>query len=346
MQPHQQLEHAIAAWMDHPPENVVACSSGTSALHLALVSIGLLRGDRVVMSDYNMVACPRAATLAGLTPVLVDCGDDLNIDPALVEEAASPGRGTVRRPVLSAILATHVYGRRCDMDALHATAARHHLDIIEDLAEAHGVRPHPGTAAACWSFQRTKHVHGEEGGAVAFRHLHSAVRARCLRNMGFVCANPVDSTYHDYTHVPGGHNYRLADLLATPILDSLARFDEDMGWRRRLEGFYDAFLPGSWWQPPREAPWVHDVRIPGLTHTRQDAVVAALRRAGFHARHGFKAVSSQEEYARCRRYVPSAGGKAGAASREVVCLPLQRHLVESDCLRAVGVVLSALKAHQ
>lgn len=313
-EPYQELERRWAEFNDLDPRGMVACSSGTAALHLVLEAARLPAGSRVVVPDYTMVACARAVTMAGLRPAFVDCGPDLLIDP----------RGNGFRDALcagaSAAMAVHVYGRRCDMQAVTELAAARKAYVIEDLAEAHGIRPHPGTDAACWSFYRNKVVAGEEGGAVWFRDRRRADLARSLRSMGFTEA-------HDYTHIPRGHNYRMSNAHAGLILRSLAAHGVNLAHRRILEESYLGATPVRWAMPSRDVPWVYDMRIPGLTADRQRAAVTKLREAGCGARYGFKPLSSQEEY---RAWVGSIGRVQQGASTpvthaaavEVIYLPL------------------------
>lgn len=325
-EPYQLLEQEWAAFNGVPPECMAVCSSGSAALHLALECLCLPPGSEVIVPTFSMIAAARAVTLAGLRPVFVDCGDDLLMDPGLVAEAAE-------RPKVAAILPVHVYGRRCDMAALAPLAEGAGLWLVEDLAEAHGVRPHPETDVACWSFQRTKVVHGEEGGAVAFRLPAHAALARSLRDMGF-------APERDYWHAPRGWNYRLANLLAAPIRGSLLAVEASVVARWRLWAAYDAACPVEWRPPVPESPWVYPARVPGLTAARQDAAVQALKAAGVAARHGFRPLHLQEEYRACS-FV--GGGNALRASTEVITLPLSPGAVtEADCARAFDVLRRAL----
>lgn len=324
MQAHEELEQKFGDWLSVP--NVVACSSGTAALHLALESMCLPRGE-VILCDYNMVACARAVVLAGLKPVFVDCGDDLLIDPSQVADAVC--NNTV------AILATHVYGRQCDMDALNAIADRHDLHVIEDLAEAHGVQPHRKSDAACWSFYKNKIVAGEEGGAVSFTSPAAARLAKQLRTLGFTEA-------HDYTHVPRGHNYRLSNIHAELVLQSLAGVRSSLYYRRQVEEWYNSFCPLGWMttnlHKRREAVWVYDVRVPGMLPEMQTAAVRRLREAGIEARYGFKPMTSLREFYDAN----SLNSSAAAASREVIYLPVTLRTTRSSVQRAMELLQEIL----
>ncbi len=332
---YQQFEKEFGEWAK--VQNVVCCSSGTAALHLALEAMQLPPGSKVVCPDFTMVACPRAIVLAGLVPVFVDCTPDLRMDLDLLDEAASAYD-------VKAIMAVHIYGRRNCMSSIHALAADHGLKVVEDMAEVHDVPVDPSTDAACWSFYRNKIIAGEEGGAVAFKDRGHAVHASQLRSLGFT----VD---HDFMHIPRGHNYRLSNSHARLILASLRGYRHLSPFlggphygstmeeaRRRIEGWYNEQCPIGWRMPPRDAPWVYDLRIPGLTSERQGEVIRELNRAGIAARHGFKPMSRQEEFKGCRKY----GGEAAVrASREVLYLPIQPGVTSQDTARLAFQILKA-----
>ena len=326
MEAFQRLEREFAAFNGLDPAGMVACSSGTSALHLAFEAMRLPAGSEVLVPDYNMVACPRAVTLAGLVPAFVDCDERLLMSMRHAGEA-------YRENETRAVLFVHIYGRRYDVNRF-AWAAVNHVEppgiaIVEDLAEAHGVKPHLQTDAAAWSFYRNKIIAGEEGGAVWFRDPAHAALARELRTLGFTAA-------HDYTHTPRGHNYRLSNAHADLILDSLHHYPRNLAERRRLEAAYDRHCPAEWRMPPRQAPWVYDLRIPGMARPQQIEVVRTLQAAGFSARFGFWPMSRQEEYQGCRVV---GNGNAVRLASEVVYLPLTPGQVTEDgCQRAMEII--------
>jgi len=351
MEPYQQLEVEWAKFNDLDPAGMVACSSGTAALHLALEALHLPPRSEVIVPDYTMVACARAVTLAGLVPVFVDCDERLLMDPKRVREAVNSSVPYLEQAV-SAIIVVHIYGRRLESLGSPLGWPVPLPKVIEDLAEAHGVKPHPSTDAAGWSFYKNKIVAGEEGGAVWFRDPEHAALARQLRNLGFTDA-------HDFSHAPRGHNYRMSNAHAKKVLEN---FEPCMGFeglrnwtsslekvvqeRRRIESWYQVACPVEWRMPPREAPWVYDLRIPQLTVEGQGHLVRELNRMGIAARHGFKPMSRQEEYKNCKRVVgfkemwSSVSGwtgmsKADNASREVIYLPIQPGVTtEAYCKRA------------
>ncbi|MDB4786241.1 DegT/DnrJ/EryC1/StrS family aminotransferase [bacterium] len=276
MQSYEQLEKEFGCWAG--VNNVVACSSGTTALHLALEALQLPLGSKVLVPDYTMVACARAVTLAGLVPTFVDCGDDLLITVDLVREKLTKD--------CTAVMPVHIYGRQCDMQPIIDLAYDNNLAVVEDLAEAHGVKPHPATDAACWSFYQNKVIAGEEGGAVAFREDKHAKLARQLRCQGFT-----DS--HDFTHLPRGINGRLSNANSALIIESLHNYDYNIEIRRQIEEQYNSLIPDSWKMPPRLVPWVYDIKIESADVSK---IVQSLNKEGVQARHGFKPMMSQAEY--------------------------------------------------
>lgn len=337
MEPYQQLEKEWAEFNDLDPTGMVACSSGTAALHLALEALRLPQGSQVITSDYNMIAVPRAITLAGLTPVFVDCDDRLLLDTDLIIEGSRGGHNR-------AVVAVHIYGRPINMEKVHdevyvAQQGRQSVSIIEDLAEAHGLTPHPKTDVACWSFYKNKIVAGEEGGAVWFKDQSNADLARQLRSLGFTAE-------HDYNHVPRGHNYRMSNLHATRILDrtqnrwgSVGDAEDNLRRRREIEGWYEFNCPIDWLQSARQCPWVYDFRIPGINYYTQGRVVKSLQDAGIPARHGFKSMHRQEEYCGCTFVKSGPFARSSLLSSEIIYLPIQPGVTTAqECKRAFDIL--------
>lgn len=304
MQVFEKLEEKFGEWIDN--NNCVAVSSGTSALHIAcevmsyVYSMG--EGARIIIPEFTMVACPRATVMARFKPEFRDCSDNL-----LIEEF-NPNR----MPVMP----VHIYGRRVDVGWFIMNGC----EVIEDLAEGHGINPHPRSFAACWSFYKNKIIHGEEGGMIAFRESEHAQIARELRSLGF------DSN-HNFLHRPRGVNARMSNLHAEPILKSLLEVGNNLEWRRKLKQTYDSCIPEEWEMPDtRQVDWVYDLRIPGLKSSVQDLIVRECRNRGLEARHGFKPCSLQKEYGgKCEE-----GLNALRLSQEVMYLPIHDQMTEHE----------------
>ena len=307
MEPYQELERTWAQFHGLDPAGMVACSSGTAALHLALECLDVPQGASVLVPDFTMIACPRAVSMAGLVPILVDCDDRMLIDLAPVKRTHRELWDTT-----AVVMPVHIYGRRCDMLAISEFSEHFGLKVVEDLSEIHGVQPHPDTDAACWSFYRNKIVAGEEGGAVYFRTVSKARQARRLRSLGF-------TEDHDFLHVPRGHNYRLANSLAKLVLESISSFKSSVDERRQSVALFDGSCPLAWKLPARDQPWVYDIRIPDLPSILQDFTVKRLNQEGITTRHGFKPVYVQPEYKDCLRI---GSAKSLVLAREVIYFDL------------------------
>jgi len=305
MELYQKLEVELEKWTHC--SNMVSCSSGTAALHLGLESLNLPLGSEILVPDFSMIACPRAVVLSGHTPVFIDCDPQMNLDTDLVRLAITNKT--------RAIMLVHTYGRPICMDSVMSLAYKYDLYVIEDLAEIHGKLPHGSTDVACWSFYKNKIVAGEEGGAVAFLEPEFATRARQLKNLGF-------TDEHNFIHIKRGHNYRMSNLHAQPIIESLRRFDANIEERRTQVKLCDSLCPPEYLLPQRMFPWVYDLRIPEMSYEQQNKLVKTLVSAGIKARHAFKPNSSQPEFYQKNRCILHREWNSHRFSKEVIYLPL------------------------
>ncbi|MEK0098743.1 DegT/DnrJ/EryC1/StrS family aminotransferase [Streptomyces sp. A475] len=181
----------------------VAVNSGTSALHLSLMALGIGTGDEVVVPSFSFAATANAVRLVGAEPVFADITPDTYcLDPA----AASAVIG----PRTAALIPVHLYGHPADMDRLMPLAARHGLAVVEDACQAHGAALHGrpvGTfgQAGCFSFYPTKNMHALEGGMITTGDRQLARTLRLLRNQGME---------QRYENEIVGANLRLTDVAA------------------------------------------------------------------------------------------------------------------------------------
>ncbi|MDQ1538881.1 MAG: perosamine synthetase, partial [Actinomycetota bacterium] len=255
----------------------VACSSGTAALTLALRALGIGPGDEVIVPEFTWVASAWAVTYVGATPVFVDCADDLNIDVSLIEEKITP-RTKVLMPV-------HVYGLRCDMDAIMKLAFDYNLRVVEDAAEAHGVRPVGDVA--CFSLFANKIISSGEGGICLTDDPRLAGQIEHLRGM----ASSGDPTF---IHKKLAHNYRMTNLQAAVALAQVERLDEFLAVRREVEDRYNAGLKDIeqvTLMPPRDVVWMYDLRVEHRKELRE-----FLKAEGIETREFFKPMSRQPIY--------------------------------------------------
>lgn len=270
-----RFEEQFAAWNDQAYG--VACSSGTTALTLALRALGIGPGDEVIVPEFTMVASAWAVTYTGATPVFVDCGDDLNIDVSRIEE-----RITARTKV---IMPVHVYGRQCDMAAILKLAFEYNLRVVEDSAEAHSVRPVGDIA--CFSLFANKIITAGEGGVCVTDDPHLAEQMAHLRGMAF-------SPEHDFIHKKLAYNFRMTNLQAAVALAQLERIDETLLARKKIEAHYDAGLsdlPGVTRMPPRDVLWMYDLLV-----ERREPLREFLAARGVETRVFFQPMSRQPMY--------------------------------------------------
>jgi perosamine synthetase len=255
----------------------VACSSGTGALTLALRALGIGPGDEVLVPEFTMIASAWAVTYTGATPVFVDCADDLNIDVSLIEARITPRT--------KAIMPVHVYGRRCDMDAIMHLAHEYNLRVVEDSAEAHSVRPVGDVA--CFSLFGNKIITAGEGGICVTDDARLAGQMAHLRAMAF-------SEKHDFIHRKLAYNFRMTNMQAGVALAQLERIDDIIATRKRIETHYDealADIGGITRMPPRDVLWMYD-----LLAEDRDELMAHLAQNGIETRYFFQPMSRQPMY--------------------------------------------------
>jgi perosamine synthetase len=274
--PHvRRFERAFAAY--NGIAHGVACSSGTTALTLALRALGVGPGDEVIVPEFTMIASAWAVTYTGATPVFVDCGDDLNIDVARIEEKITP-RTKVIMPV-------HIYGRRCAMEPIMRLAYEYNLYVVEDSAEAHGVPPVGDIA--CFSLYANKIITAGEGGICLTDDARLAGQIAHLRSMAF-------SGDHSFLHKKLAYNFRMTNMQAGVALAQTERLDDLLTARKEIERRYDeglAGIDGITVMPPRDVLWMYDVRA-----ERREELRNHLTAEGIETRLFFKPMSRQPGY--------------------------------------------------
>ncbi len=208
----------------------IATTSGTTALHVALLAHGIGSGDEVITTPFTFIASPNSILFTGAKPVFVDIEPDtFNIDPAQVARAVTSRT--------RAILPVHLYGQMCDMDALQAVADRHGLAIIEDAAQAVGAAYRGQRAGSfgtgAFSLYATKNVMSGEGGMITTNEEAIAERCRLLRNHGMR-----RRYYYDML----GYNFRMSNLHAAIGLAQMDRWADFTQKRRANAAFLSSNL--------------------------------------------------------------------------------------------------------
>ena len=215
----------------------IATSSCTGAMHLGLAALGLKPGDEVILADINWIASAAPITYLGATPVFVDVlSDTWCIDPSKAEAAITSRT--------KAIVAVHLYGNLCNLDALQAIGKRHGIPVIEDAAEAigsiwHGKRAGSIGAFGTFSFHGTKTITTGEGGMFVTQDKELYKKVLTLSNHG----RAVGQTKQFWPEAVG-FKYKMSNLQAALGCGQMQRIDELLACKRRVFEFYAERLRG------------------------------------------------------------------------------------------------------
>ena len=266
----------------------LATSNGTTALHLALVTLGIGPGDEVIVPSLTFVATANAVSYTGARPVFADSEPDYwQIDPRSVERLITDRT--------KAIIPVDLYGHPVDMDAILEVARRHGLYVIEDAAEAHGAlykgRPCGSFGdMSCFSFYGNKVITTGEGGMILTDNEEWYERACLLRDHAM-------SKTERYFHPEIGFNYRLTNIQAALGLAQLERLEEFVEIKRRNARLYAerlAGVPGITPAPEarwaRNVYWMYSILVDADYPLSRDALMAALRERGVDTRPFFRAI--------------------------------------------------------
>jgi dTDP-4-amino-4,6-dideoxygalactose transaminase len=304
--------------------HALAVSSGTAALHVAVLALGLDPGDEVLVPAYTFPATANVVLLSGLKPVLVD------VDPVTMN--LDPGRVAVTART-KALIAVDLFGRPCRVEELPE------LPTIEDAAGALGARRGGRPcgslgAVGCFSFHPRKIVTTGEGGAVTTSDERLAAVMAQMRNHGWRSLADADMP-------SAGLNYRLSDLLAAVGLPQLRRLDELLAARTRLAAGYAerlAHLPVT--LPAADDGDVHGWQAYVIQVERRDEVLAALRAEGIEAQIGTFALPLLGAY-RDQGFFPGAEH----AFEHALALPFHTLLTEGEQDRVAETLDRVVSSH-
>ena len=328
-----EMERKLAGYVG--TRHCISVSSGTEALLIALMALGVGPGDEVITTPFTFAATAEVIVLVGATPVFVDIEPDTyNIDPRLVEQAITSKT--------KAIMPVSLYGQTADMRALEAIAQRHNLPLIEDAAQSLGASHHSHrsgglSAFGCASFFPSKPLgcYGD-GGAMFTDNDDLAKVAREIR---------IHGQERRYVHSRIGVGGRMDTLQCAIVLAKLERFEweierrVDLGQRYLdlLQGINSIGLPVV--RPGNTCVWAQfTIRVDD-----REAVVAALAEKGIPtAIHYPIPLHLQTAYAKLCR-ISGSMTHAEAAARSVMSLPFHAYLSEETQVRVVNGLLEVLE---
>jgi dTDP-4-amino-4,6-dideoxygalactose transaminase len=312
----------------------VGVNSGTSALHIAMLLLGVGPGDEVVTTPFTFVATSWAISYVGAKPVFVDVDDaTFNLDPKLLERAITPRT--------KAVMPVHLYGHPFDVDPILAICKQHKLPLVEDTAQSHGAKYKGQTAGtfgdiSCFSFYPGKNLGAcGEGGALLTNSDAFDKRARALREHG--------STVR-YYHDEVGYNYRMEGIQGAVLGVKLKHLAQWTAERRRVAHRYHELLAGTPLQLPREAAWAESAyHLYVVRHPRRDDLKKHLDANGVGcALHYPVPLHLQKCYASLG-YKPGDLPIAEKAARECLSLPIFPELTDAQIQRVAAVIKDFFK---
>ncbi len=321
-----------------------ALSSGTAALHLALMLVGVGPGDEVVVPSLTFVATANAVGYLGATPVFVDADPaSWQIDPRLVGELLDTRAAAGRRP--AAVVTVDLYGQCADADPIAQACARHGIALVEDAAEALGATYHGRPAGSLapigiFSFNGNKVITTSGGGMLVSDDEDLVARARYL-------ATQARQPAPHYEHTEVGFNYRLSNLLAALGRAQLRTLQARIARRRAIRARYVEALgahPGVTFMPDadygRPINWLTVLQVdPEQAGTDREALRIALEAADIEARPAWKPLHLQPLFAGCERVGGEVSERIFAHG---LCLPSGSSLTDADQDRVIDVLLEQL----
>lgn len=308
-------------------EHVVAANNGTTALHLALVAMGIGPGDEVIVPTLTYIASANAVKYCGATPVFVDSEPvGMTLDPEDVLRKITPRT--------KAIMPVHLYGNASDMSSIMKIAADHGIVVVEDAAEAHGAEvdgARVGSIGHCssFSFFGNKIMTTGEGGAVTTNDADLAAHLRLLRGQGM-------DPNRRYWFPEIGYNYRMTNIAAAIGLAQLEQIDERLNFRRELASTYDARFadtpaisvprPPSW---STSVNWLYTVLVDVPDAAARDRLMQLMEADGIETRPVFVPMHHLPPYFDPEASHPVAERLAATG----VSLPTHTQLDEADVER-------------
>ncbi|HLG45012.1 MAG TPA: aminotransferase class I/II-fold pyridoxal phosphate-dependent enzyme [Reyranella sp.] len=337
----EQFEQRFAKYTDIP--YVVAVSSGTAAIHLALKSLTLSPGDEVWASTLTFIGGISPILYEGSTPVFLDVDESWTLDPNLLAEELR--RANRRSKLPRAVIATDLYGQPCDVDAIKQVCDQYDIALICDSAESVGARfkdRHAGSGAfaAAFSFNGNKVITTSGGGMLASGDRKVIDRAR------FLATQAREPVAH-YEHVEAGYNYRLSNICAAIGLGQMEVLDSRVARRREIFDLYRSALgnlPGLSFMPEqprtRSNRWLTVLQIDRASDENIcEALRLALEQENIEARPVWKPMHQQPVFRGARSF---GGSVADRLFKNGICLPSGSQMTDDDVHRVAAIVRRAL----
>jgi len=319
------FEQELGKYLD--VKHVVVVSSGTAALHLSLLALGIKPGDEVIVPAFTYPATANVVEIVGAKPELVDITlDDFCFDVSKIEAAINDRT--------KAIIPVHEFGQAADMDPILAIAKQHDLKIVEDAACAlgtvyKGIKAGTFGNLGCFSFHPRKAITTGEGGAVVTDDQELAVKLRSLRNHGISIVN--DKINFEYA----GLNYRMTDFQAVLGITQLNEIGHLIKHRIKMAEIYDEDLKNiDWIKTPiriddrRSVYQTYHIMVEA--NIERDGLITALNKNGVETNIGAYALNMVNYYKEKYDYAEDSFDNAKKAYSKGLALPIGAHLGLKD----------------
>lgn len=322
--------------------HAVALTSGTAAIHLALLTLGIGAGDEVFVSTLTFSGTVNPIVYVGARPVFIDSDSaSWNMDPNLLEDALRSRARSGRLP--KAVIPVHLYGQSADMDAILALCDRYGIPVIEDAAEAMGSRyrdRHPGTfgKVGVFSFNGNKLITTSGGGMLVSDDQALVDHARKLSTQA---REPVPH----YEHTEIGYNYRMSNVLAAIGCGQLKVIEARVERKRAIYAYYRQHLgdlPGLTFvdEMPygRHTRWLTVMLVdPAAFGVDREQIRLKLEEHNVESRPVWKPMHQQPVF---RHYEAIGGAVADDLFKRGLCLPSGTALTDIDLNRVIEVIAS------
>lgn len=323
-------------------KNIVALSSGTAAIHLGLIQIGVGPGDEVICQSFTFSATANPIKYVGATPVFVDSESETwNMSPALLEETIND-RIAKTGKVPKVIMPVHLYGMPAKMDEIMAIANKYEISVLEDAAEALGSKykgKFCGTFGhfACLSFNGNKIITTSGGGALVCSTIEEAAKTK------FYATQARDNAPH-YQHSHIGYNYRMSNICAGIGRGQMLILDEHVSYRRKINILYKELLketPGiSFLENPNKDfesnMWLTCIIVdPKLAGFTREDLRLKMESENIETRPLWKPMHLQPVFEDCPFY---GDGTSEKLFEMGLCLPSSPVLTSEDIERVVGII--------
>ncbi len=301
----------------------IATSNGTTALHLALLTMGIKEGDEVIIPNHTFIASANVVRHCRAEPVFVDCDPETyNIDPKEIEKRITKKT--------KAIMAVHLFGHPCEMDKIMNIAKKHKLFLIEDCAQAHGAEFKGKKVGSfgdigCFSFYGNKIITTGEGGMCITNNRKLAEKMQYLRDHHM-------SKRKRFWHDEVGYNYRMTNLQAAIGVAQMKKINKFIAKRRKNAALYNKHLKNvKGIRLPVEKKgcknvyWAYGILLDKNFGMSRDKLASELRKKGIDSRPFFYLMTDMPPYKSNEKF--SVGKDI---SRNGICLPSSSMTKESD----------------